>query len=94
LTTRKGIFSFILKKDSVISEYYENGSMEDLNHNIAMVVQNPQNPAVWGIRNLTGTPWQATMPDGKVQEAPPQRAVPLVPNVRIAMPFGKGEIQG
>lgn len=94
LTTQKGAFSFILKRDSVISKYYENGSMEDLKHNIAVVVQNPQNPSVWGLRNLTGASWQATMLDGKVQEVPPQRAVPLVAGIKFDMGYGKGEIQG
>ena len=94
LTTQKGTFSFILKRDSVISKYYEKGSMEELADNIAMVVQNPQDQAVWGLRNLTETPWQAIMLDGKVQEVPPQRAVPLVPGTKITMSFGKGEIQG
>jgi hypothetical protein len=94
LTTQKGIFSFILKRDSVISAYYQNGSMEDLNHNISMVAQNPQNPSVWGLRNLTETPWQVIMIDGKIKEVAPQRAVPLVPGATITMPFGKGEIQG
>ena len=61
---------------------------------MAMVVQNPQNLSVWGLRNLTGTPWQATMLDGKVQEVPPQRAIPLVPGIKITLECGKGEIQG
>lgn len=95
LTTQKGAFSFILKRDSVISKYYENGSMEELEHNMAMIVQNPQNPSVWGLRNLTETPWQATMPEGKIQEVPPQRAVPLVPGTKFTMGIiGKGEIIG
>jgi len=94
LKTQKGTFSFILRRDTVISKYYEKGSMEDIDHFIAKVVQSPQNPSVWGIRNLTEMQWQATMLDNKVQEVPPQRAVPLVPGTKITMPFGKGEIQG
>lgn len=95
LTTQKSILHFILRKDSLISKYYENGSMDDLDKNIAMVVQNPQNPSVWGLRNLTEITWQATMPDGKIQDVPPQRAIPLVPGTKFTMgSIGKGEIQG
>jgi len=95
LKTQKGVLSFILKKDTVISKYYEKGSIDDLDQIIAKVVQNPQNPSVWGLRNLTETTWQATMPDGKIQDVPPQRAVPLVPGTKFTMgSIGKGEIQG
>jgi len=94
LTTQKGTSSLILKRDSVISKYYEKGSMEELENKIAMVVQNPQNPSIWGLRNLTKSTWQATMLDGKVQKVQPERAVPLTPGIKFDMGCGKGEIQG
>ena len=47
------------------------------------VVPNPANPGVWGIRNLTSAPWTAQHPDGRTQEVPPQRAVPLNAGLKL-----------
>jgi hypothetical protein len=52
---------------------------------IGRVVQNPANPQVWGIRNLTASPWVATTPDNKSVEVAPQKALPLSPGVRVNM---------
>ncbi|MFN5710197.1 MAG: protein kinase domain-containing protein, partial [Planctomycetota bacterium] len=47
------------------------------------VAQNPANPQVWGIRNLTGSPWVATATDGKTVEVAPQKAVPMSAGLRV-----------
>ncbi len=44
---------------------------------IGKVVQNPKNPNIWGIRNLTQNSWTATFPDGTMKEIAPQRAAPF-----------------
>ena len=44
---------------------------------VAQIVQNPDKPEIWGIRNLTSKPWVATFIDGKHIEILPQKAVPL-----------------
>jgi DNA-binding helix-hairpin-helix protein with protein kinase domain len=44
---------------------------------IGQVVQNPNNPNMWGIRNLTETAWTITFLDGSTKTIEPQRAVPL-----------------
>jgi eukaryotic-like serine/threonine-protein kinase len=50
------------------------------------VVQNPQNPGVWGIRNQTPYTWIATMPDGVRKDVLPQKAVPLVLGAEVQLP--------
>jgi len=50
---------------------------------IGQVVQNPANPQVFGLRNLTAAPWSATFADGSMQEVPPQRAVPINLGLRL-----------
>ena len=45
--------------------------------------QNPHNPAVWGLCNLTSTPWTATATDGKIVEVPPQKSVPLAAGLKL-----------
>ena len=44
---------------------------------LGQVVQNPADPQVFGLRNLTTAPWSVTFADGTMQEVPPQRAVPI-----------------
>jgi DNA-binding helix-hairpin-helix protein with protein kinase domain len=50
---------------------------------VGQVVQNPANPRVWGLRNLTASPWVAAAPDGKSVEVAPQKALPLSAGVRV-----------
>jgi len=50
---------------------------------LGQVAQNPSNPHVWGIRNLTGSPWAATATDGKTVEVAPQKAVPMSAGLKV-----------
>jgi DNA-binding helix-hairpin-helix protein with protein kinase domain len=50
---------------------------------LGQVVQNPTNPHIWGIRNLTASPWAVTALDGKVTEVPPQKAAPLSAGLKL-----------
>jgi eukaryotic-like serine/threonine-protein kinase len=52
---------------------------------LGQVVQNPANPRIWGIRNLTKSPWQAVLPDGTSKEYAPQIAVPLNPGIKLTI---------
>ena len=45
--------------------------------------QNPNNPTIWGLCNLTATPWTATAADGKTVEVPPQKSVPLATGLTV-----------
>lgn len=59
---------------------------------IGQVVQNPANPQIWGIRNLTNSPWHATFPNGITKSIPPQRAVPISTGVKVNIGGTMGEI--
>ncbi len=50
---------------------------------VGEVAQNPANPQVWGIRNLSPSPWAATLPDGNALEVPAQKAVPLLAGLKV-----------
>ena len=56
------------------------------------VVQNPQQPGVWGIKNLSTSSWKATPSGGSPREIPPQKAVPLNPGFRIEIEGAEAEI--
>jgi len=50
---------------------------------IGELAQNPVNPKVWGIRNLTQSPWVATLPNGTSTEVPPQKAAVLSAGLKL-----------
>jgi DNA-binding helix-hairpin-helix protein with protein kinase domain len=56
------------------------------------VTRHPQQPGVWGIRNLSGQPWKAIPAGGEPLEISPQKAVPLNPGFRILIDGSEVEI--
>ena len=52
---------------------------------IGRVVPHPSIPGAAGIRNLSGSTWQVTFPDGTSADVPPGRAVPLNPKTSITI---------
>ena len=55
------------------------------------VTKNPQNPAKWGIRNLSSTPWSYTK-NGETKETPPGKAFVLNKGITINFKTAEGEI--
>lgn len=47
------------------------------------VVRNRKNPAVWGVRNLSGSVWNAEMPDGSRKTVAPQAVLPVFRKIKI-----------
>ena len=68
------------------------GKEENDTEEVARVVPHPQDPSIWGIRNLTETPWKVTFPDGKTLEVGKDRSVPLHPGTSLAMGAVTAEI--
>ncbi len=56
---------------------------------IGQVVQNPNNPKIWGIRNLTTMEWTALFADGTQKIIEPQRAAPL----KLGLKLKIGEVE-
>jgi DNA-binding helix-hairpin-helix protein with protein kinase domain len=61
---------------------------------LGQVVQNPANPRVWGIKNLTASPWTAVLPDGTTKEYGPQIAFPLNVGMKVNIAGASAEIVG
>ncbi|MGP0062789.1 MAG: protein kinase domain-containing protein [Isosphaeraceae bacterium] len=59
------------------------GPVDEESMVIGQTKQNPNNPNVWGLCNLTETPWSATAADGKTVEIPPQKSVPLAAGLKV-----------
>ncbi len=56
---------------------------DDFNTVSAEVIRNPQNPKLWGIRNLSGKQWTVTTPDGQQKLIDNNGAMPAIPGLKI-----------
>ena len=58
---------------------------------IGKIVRNPDNPDIFGIRNISGTVWTAQIGQDECIEVPDSKAVPINPRIRIVI--GSTELQ-
>ncbi len=72
---------------------YHVGSTRDDDTPIAEVVQNPQVPHLFGLRNLTAEKWTLTKPDGAVVDVPSGRAASILNGNRINFGLQTGEVR-
>ncbi|MCL2134510.1 MAG: serine/threonine-protein kinase [Candidatus Bathyarchaeota archaeon] len=57
------------------------------------VIQNKNNPSIWGIRNTSEDTWLMKTPDGTTISIPPNAVVPIVDNVEVTFTNILGRIQ-
>ncbi|MBF0098540.1 MAG: protein kinase [Magnetococcales bacterium] len=73
----RGTHSFTLLLGKPLSTLFTHPEEEEKARIFGEVSQHPNNPHIWGIRNLTPHSWQLRFPDGSRKEVPPQRSAPL-----------------
>jgi hypothetical protein len=56
------------------------------------VVMNKNNPALWGIKNLSQDTWVMTPPDGEAKDVPPGGGIPIGAGVAVDFKGVKGKI--
>jgi len=59
----------------------------------AEISRHPKDPNLWGLKNLSGEKWVATLTDGAVKDIEPGRSVTLANGTRINFGKIKGEIR-
>lgn len=59
---------------------------------VGEVVQNPANPQVWGIRNMSEAPWSGRLVDGTTKSYLPQKSVPLNAGIQLTIAGVPAEI--
>lgn len=59
---------------------------------VALVCQNPSDPAVYGLRNQSQSTWTAQMPSGSSLQIPPEKTVRLAPGVQIGFGLVRAEV--
>ena len=80
-----GTHHILLTRDARILRRHVDptGPVERASDVVGQMKQHPSNPAVWGLCNMTATPWTATAADDKMIEVPAQKSLPLAAGVRV-----------
>jgi DNA-binding helix-hairpin-helix protein with protein kinase domain len=65
----------------------------DLSQPLAAMQQHPQNPNLWGLKNLSAVKWVMTTVDGTIRDVEPGRSVGLAVGVKINFGPVEGEIR-
>lgn len=80
----------LLNKGCKIYQYHFDSTQGDgVGDVVAEMVQHPQNPNVWGLRNNGKEKWSVARPDGTMLEIPPEKSFQPVDGTKIY--FGRGE---
>lgn len=61
----------------------------DFSRPVAAMTQNPNNPSLWGLKNLSNEKWVITTADGTIKDVEPGRSANLAVGTKIN--FGKSE---
>ena len=61
---------------------------------IGEVVRNKLNPGLFGLKNLSESPWQCTLPNGQEKETAPGSAVPVFNGTKVVIGGVPGEMNG
>ena len=84
----------MLNHDTILYPHHIDGQKPfDFSQVIAQVNQNPANPNIWGLKNLSDRKWHSTTADGKVRKVELGRSVVLAVGVKINFGKEEGEIR-
>jgi DNA-binding helix-hairpin-helix protein with protein kinase domain len=67
--------------------------MYDFTDPVAEVTQHPQDPSIWGLRNLGDEKWVVTGADGSIKDVEVGRSVTLAVGLRVNFGKAEGEIR-
>jgi hypothetical protein len=91
---RIGEHIIMLNYDTQIFQHHiDDQKMYDFTKPIASVAQHPNNPNLWGLKNLSSEKWVSTCPKGTIKDVEPKSSVTLALGTKIN--FGKieGEVR-
>jgi hypothetical protein len=87
INTGAGKFHVLLKANAELKAFHLKpaGGRGEATTVLGRVVQNPQNPAQWGLRNLTASSWSILFKDGTTRDVPPQKSAPLTDGAELVI---------
>jgi len=84
----------MLNADSRLYPHHmDDGRHFDFSKPVAEVVRHPTDPNVWGLKNVSGDKWVATLSNGALKDVEQGRSVPLATNTKINFGKVEGEIR-
>jgi len=83
----------MLNHDSRLFPHHLEQQLYDFSNVAATVAQHPGNPAIWGLKNLTGRNWVISSGEGAIKEVEPGRSVTLAAGTRINFGGVEGDIR-
>jgi serine/threonine protein kinase len=84
----------MLNYDTQLFPHHVNDQMlYDFSKPIATIVQNPNEPQIWGLKNLSKEKWVAVTPDGTTKDIEPGKSIKLTIGTRINFGRTEGEIR-
>lgn len=72
--------------------HIERGGHIDLTKVIAVLIQNPKDPQIWGLRNESNQRWTHTAADGRIMEINPGQAIRVSPGLQVHFGSVTGEV--
>jgi DNA-directed RNA polymerase subunit RPC12/RpoP len=60
---------------------------------LAEITQNPQNPQIWGLKNLSNQDWTVTIEDNNIKTVASGKSVKITANTKINFSTAQGEIR-
>jgi len=88
LKTAGGRQRMLLNGGFRLTPWHVTGDPEAEGAALGELTRHPQDPAVWGLKNLGPAVWLAILPDGCRREVAPGRSLPLMAGTEIHMPVG------
>lgn len=86
-------YVLLTKEAKVLRRHLDPTGNEDQAHEVlGQIVQSLATPPVWGIQNLSTSPWVATGKDGKAAEILPQKAVPVSAGLKVNIGGTQAEV--
>lgn len=84
----------MLNSDTKLYPHHIDGSISklfDFSQPAAEINQHPQNPKIWGLKNLTAKKWVVTTKDGSIKDVEPDRSVQLALGTKVQFGNCEGE---
>ena len=83
----------MLNHNTKLYPHHTSAARWDFAAPVAEVTQNPRDPSIWGLKNLSTNKWTSTTADGTIQEIEPGRNVRLAVGTHINFGATEGEIR-
>jgi len=83
----------MLNYNTKLFPHHINANLFDFSQPVAEVTQNPKNPSIWGIKNLSSENWVCTTADNQVKNVEPGYSATIAVGTKINFGRAEGEIR-